>query len=386
MDHDADTAQGHPYTADHTMKPTSPAGDVRASNAAQPLVSIAVPVFNGATYLAETLTSLSNQTHQRLEIILVDDASTDSSVAVALAHAQRDDRLRILRQETNVGLVNNWNWALDACAGDWLLMVGQDDILAPDAIAALLSAATPDTRLVMAARDFLFEPGSSRRLRYAYTWELPTLLTLGVPAGIVTPTETADCIRRLPSPCTNFLGEPVCGLLRRDLRAARGGYRRTLTQLADYEFWLRCTLHEPFVFVARKLMTFRVHRHSATQTHITSSTLGVHVEYARLLSELLDGDAYTDVRASHTALPLIWSRALAREIGKLQRLAQRDPAAAAAIATLADTHPALARRLRQRLSVGQRLRTTLDGVCRHPRRFGAAGFGRFWRRRQRAPQ
>ena len=61
-------------------------------------VSVVIPIFNGATVVSETLTSARRQTFEPLEIIVVDDGSTDETPAVLQRHAEEDARVRIIRQ------------------------------------------------------------------------------------------------------------------------------------------------------------------------------------------------------------------------------------------------------------------------------------------------
>ena len=68
-----------------------------------PQVSVVVPIFDKAPFLAACLASISAQTLRDLEIVLVDDASTDGSLAIAAEHARADDRVVLLRQDVNLG-------------------------------------------------------------------------------------------------------------------------------------------------------------------------------------------------------------------------------------------------------------------------------------------
>ncbi|NQU40619.1 MAG: glycosyltransferase [Lentisphaerae bacterium] len=358
------------------MTPPSEVDSLSAAPGADCRVSIAVPVHNGAHHLAETLTSILEQTHAALEIVVIDDNSSDGSVEVAERFAQRDSRVNVLHNELNLGMVGNWNRAVSVCSGRWIHLTGQDDLLAPTAIEIMLSAVTDESRLVMAARRFSFEANCPRPLRRAYTWELPTLETLGVPSGVVTPAAAARLVSRLPSPCTNFLGEPVCGLIRHDIFKDRGPFNEGLSQLADYEFWLRCVLQEPFVHVAQPLFRFRVHGGSATQTNLADRVQGVHLEYARLLLELLEGERFSEARQLHPALVELWEESLLNEVVILQKFARCDAQAAATIQDAAGGHPGLARRINQPVSLQQRLQNILAAARIQIRRLGSASLGR----------
>ena len=103
-------------------------------------ISVIVPVFNAEPYLPACLDSVLGQTHRALEIILINDGSTDGSGAVCDEYAARDSRVTVIHQE-NTGPSAARNRGLDIAAGDWVTFVDSDDYLDADLCAYLLSAA-----------------------------------------------------------------------------------------------------------------------------------------------------------------------------------------------------------------------------------------------------
>ena len=91
-----------------------------------PLVSVIVPVYNVAPYLEQCLDSIVNQTYRNLEIILVDDGSTDESGAICDRYAEQDGRIQVVHKE-NGGLSSARNVGLDKMTGEWILFVDSDD-------------------------------------------------------------------------------------------------------------------------------------------------------------------------------------------------------------------------------------------------------------------
>lgn len=91
-------------------------------------VSIIIPVYNVEKYLRECLDSVCNQTYRNLEIICVDDGSTDRSSTILQEYAEKDDRIIVIRQE-NAGQASARNAGLDAATGDWIGGVDSDDYL-----------------------------------------------------------------------------------------------------------------------------------------------------------------------------------------------------------------------------------------------------------------
>jgi CDP-glycerol glycerophosphotransferase len=104
-----------------------------------PRVSVVVPVYNVEAYLDDCLRSISAQTVRDFEVVMVDDGSTDGSVEIAERHAERDSRLRLVRQ-ANGGLGNARNTGVQAAEGEFLSFVDSDDRLPPDALELLLGA------------------------------------------------------------------------------------------------------------------------------------------------------------------------------------------------------------------------------------------------------
>jgi len=102
-----------------------------------PRVSVVVPVHNVEPYLDDCLRSITSQTARDLEVVMVDDGSTDDSVEIAERHAGRDRRLRLVRQ-ANHGLGHARNTGVRAAEGEFLMFVDSDDRLPPDAVELLL--------------------------------------------------------------------------------------------------------------------------------------------------------------------------------------------------------------------------------------------------------
>ena len=96
----------------------------------QPLISVIVPVYNVAEYLPECVDSIINQTYKNLEIILVDDGSTDACPDICDDYAKRDSRIRVIHKK-NGGLSDARNAGLDICTGEWIGFVDSDDYIAP---------------------------------------------------------------------------------------------------------------------------------------------------------------------------------------------------------------------------------------------------------------
>lgn len=106
----------------------------------QDLISIVVPVYNTEPVLPRCIRSLRQQSYQNLEIILVDDGSSDHSPDICTQAAQSDSRIKVIHQE-NGGVASARNAGMDAMTGQWLLLIDGDDYIHPDMAWDLLRAA-----------------------------------------------------------------------------------------------------------------------------------------------------------------------------------------------------------------------------------------------------
>lgn len=103
----------------------------------QPLISIALCTYNGEKYLADQLQSIIDQTYKNLEIIIVDDNSTDNTFAIATKYADYDSRIKCYRNEVNIGFNKNFEKALSLTTGDYISISDQDDVWMPNKIELL---------------------------------------------------------------------------------------------------------------------------------------------------------------------------------------------------------------------------------------------------------
>lgn len=95
------------------------------------LISVIIPVYNVQPYLKQCIESIINQTYKNLEIILVDDGSTDESGSICDSYALQDKRIRVIHQE-NMGLSSARNTGIDSANGDFISFIDSDDYVDPD--------------------------------------------------------------------------------------------------------------------------------------------------------------------------------------------------------------------------------------------------------------
>lgn len=102
------------------------------------LISVIVPVYNCEQYLAACLDSILTQSHHNIEVIVVNDGSTDYSLKIAETYAEKDDRITVYSFE-NAGLAEARNRGLNVATGEYIVFVDSDDLLLPKALEVLLN-------------------------------------------------------------------------------------------------------------------------------------------------------------------------------------------------------------------------------------------------------
>ena len=119
----------------------------------QPLVSVLICAYNAEKYFAQSLAAVVNQTWRNLEILIVDDGSTDGTLAIARRFQEQDGRIRIISNLRNLGFIASLNIGLDELAksgggGEYIARTDADDIAAPDWIEKIVGEMEKDADIV----------------------------------------------------------------------------------------------------------------------------------------------------------------------------------------------------------------------------------------------
>lgn len=121
----------------------------RAEAADGPLVSIGLPVYNGELFLRGAMDSMLAQSHTNLELIISDNASTDSTAAIGGEYATRDPRVRYFRQPRNIGAPRNWNFVATCARGKYMKWASANDYCDTAMLAACVEVLESDPRVVL---------------------------------------------------------------------------------------------------------------------------------------------------------------------------------------------------------------------------------------------
>ena len=300
-----------------------------------PAVSIITPAWNAAGFIRDTIVSVRAQTFTNWELVVVDDGSTDDTVAIVESYAALDPRIRLVRQ-ANGGPSTARNHGMRVAAGDFFAFLDSDDTWHPGFLEAQLAvfAQYPETALVTGNGYYRGGPLHGRPAR---------------PMGEGYPVlPTAELIA---DECAVF----IMTVFRRAVYDTIGGFDETQWHSEDYDFWLRAAL-AGFAFRRnpQPLGDYRVRGDSLSRNRSrmirgmlqtfdktrsrcaagTAERKAVDAQITRFTSELMLEEAKDALERGDAAAAAVQLRALhAREgsriVGVFAWLAEHAPAAAA---------------------------------------------------------
>jgi glycosyltransferase involved in cell wall biosynthesis len=235
--------------------------DMHAGSTANPLVSVVITCYNSARYLAETLTSVVNQTYPRIEIIVVDDGSCDATASIAQSYP-----VTYLRQ-LNQGVSAARNNGMLRCQGAYVQFLDHDDRLLPEAIAI-------GVRLLERHPLFPMAVGEHR-----YIGEDGT--TLGYSTK-----HTVGRNHYLALLQHNFIESPCSVLHRRSALPATNVFNDSVQGAEDYELYLRIARHSELILHDSVVAEYRLHQDSLSRDGermilVTSRVLQMELPYLR---------------------------------------------------------------------------------------------------------
>lgn len=216
------------------------------ADASGPLVSVLVITYNSARFVTETLDSIAAQTYPRLELIVSDDGSSDSTVERVRAwgevHRARFERLELLSAPVNAGISANCNRALHAARGEWLKFIAGDDLLTETGIAELVDfvRSYPDCRVAFGRMLRFGEDGSSEE-------PIPPVYALPPREQL----RHALIGAGLPAPASFLHRETVISV---------GAHDEAIPMIEDAPLWIRLAeAGHRFYFVDALVARYRIH-------------------------------------------------------------------------------------------------------------------------------
>jgi len=209
-----------------------------------PAVSVCIPTYNGEQFIGQAIESVLSQTFSDFELVIVDDASSDGTIA--RIEQFTDPRIRLIRNEKNLGLAGNWNKAVESCAAPLVKLLCHDDVLYENCLAEQTKAISTDgVGLASARRDVID------------TIDRVVLRSRGAKPGRFSGSEM---IRRIVRSGTNPLGEPAAVMFRAELFRKVGGFHGDRPYMIDVDFYCRALKACDVVTSPSTLCAFRISR------------------------------------------------------------------------------------------------------------------------------
>lgn len=220
----------------------------------QPLVSVLMPIFNGERYLSEALNNIQNQTYSNLEIILINDGSTDSSAEIINRFVEGEPRA-IAVHTKNTGLTSTLNYGLSLARGVWLARNDQDDVATLDKLERQIEMVSCNPSVVLVGSDFSTLTEETGQLR---RYHLPTGHN-----------QLVSRLRRV----RGFFPHSSA-LFRLEVVRQIKGYDIDALYNEDWDLWLRLSELGEIGSVAESLVTIRKHPTQMTRNSGSVIPLG----------------------------------------------------------------------------------------------------------------
>ena len=205
------------------------------------LISIVLPVYNGARFLKDSIDSVIAQTHQNWELLILDDCSTDETPEIAKEYQATDSRIQYYRNEKNLKLPGNLNKGFSLAKGEYLTWTSDDNRFRPNALERMLEVLQEKkVGLVCASYQVIDENDK----------ELHVIRVRNESKGSVLG--------------SNVVG--ACFLYTREVYETVGDYDTQLFLVEDWDFWQRVIMRFPFYAIDETLYDYRWHEASLTST------------------------------------------------------------------------------------------------------------------------
>lgn len=200
------------------------------------LVSIILPVYNGADHISESIESVLKQTYQNWELIVVDDCSTDNTPEIIENFRKSDSRIRILRNERNLKLPMTLNAGFASAKGDYFTWTSDDNMYRSNALEKMVTVLDENQGIDFVYADLSVINDSGEIISEAKQPEPPEIRFY------------------------NMMG--ACFMYRRELAEKVGEYDPATFLAEDYDYWLRCYKYTDFLHIREDLYLYRRHEKS----------------------------------------------------------------------------------------------------------------------------
>lgn len=215
-----------------------------------PLVTIGVPSYNNAAYVIKTLNSAIDQTYNNIELIIIDDCSTDNSYQIIENWREENNvNIQMFRNETNLGISKTMNLLLKYATGKYFQKLDADDILLNDKIEKQVSILeNSGTDVALAYADILLMDERDDLIEECYLKRIGSTGKVGDDVFL-------SLLNKNHIPCTSVL-------LKTTILKNEGGFNENLDLYEDWDLWLRLSLKYHFKYIHEPLSYYRIHKDS----------------------------------------------------------------------------------------------------------------------------
>ena len=217
--------------------------------------TVAIPVFNQRDFIAQTVRSALDQEIADLEVLVVDNASSDDTGNIVRGIAAGNARVHYVRHPANIGMARNFSACISLAKGEYVQILCADDALEPGCTAALADALTRHPECVLAACGRILADESLRPIRTARARRRREV----VPGRVL----LRECFVY-----ANRIGEPTAVMFRRD--AAARGFHPDYRQAVDLEMWMHLLTRGAGVLLPEALCRIRQHAGQTSHENVRS--------------------------------------------------------------------------------------------------------------------
>lgn len=214
-----------------------------------PKVSVCVPVYNGEKYIEQTIKSVLEQSFTDFELVIIDDASTDKTWEILKNFS--DDRIRLVKNEKNVGMVANWNCCLDNSKGEYLQILCHDDYLSEDCLEKKVKIFNNHKDISLIFNSTYIVNDNNKIVMKRRPFQSEKLFN-GKEIGYRSFTQK------------NLYGEPSNVMFKREISKKVGYFDDRLCYAIDWDYWIKLSLMGNVYYIDDFLVYFRVSNTSAT--------------------------------------------------------------------------------------------------------------------------
>jgi glycosyltransferase involved in cell wall biosynthesis len=215
-------------------------------------ITVAIPVFNGQDYISLAINSVLLQTHKDFELLIIDNCSTDETVKIIQNFD--DPRIRLVINDSNIGMVANWNLAVQLAKGQFIKILSHDDLIDTncliDQLRAFIQNEDKNIGIVTAKKRIINTEGTNIMPGFGLNGETRFI-------------DGRVAIRKSIRAGRNIIGEPSVVLLRTELLRSCGNFENP-EFTPDIKMWFKILEKSNLIYINKTMASYRVSAKSSS--------------------------------------------------------------------------------------------------------------------------